>query len=176
MSETDALVKDQDLKQDPKKRVVVVAIDASAHAENAFKYYLSTIHKEGCEIVLAHSTEQPRTGRMAGVSGFGVDATKHNFDDMLEKKQEEVNNLAKKFIELLEGKHIAHRVRSMDYDGNPGEAVVHIAEEEKASMVVMGTRGLGTIRRTILGSVSDYVVHHSRCPVLVCHLEKHGKK
>jgi nucleotide-binding universal stress UspA family protein len=63
----------------------------------------------------------------------------------------------------------------MDYGGNPGDAVVHIAEDEKASMIVMGTRGLGTIRRTILGSVSDYVVHHSICPVLVCHLDKHKK-
>lgn len=32
----------------------------------------------------------------------------------------------------------------------------------------MGSRGLGTIRRTILGSVSDYVVHHANVPVVVC--------
>jgi nucleotide-binding universal stress UspA family protein len=34
-------------------------------------------------------------------------------------------------------------------------------------MVVMGTRGQGTVRRTIMGSVSDYVAHHSKVPVLV---------
>ena len=34
-------------------------------------------------------------------------------------------------------------------------------------MIVMGTRGLGTIRRTLMGSVSDYVVHHARIPVIV---------
>ena len=48
-----------------------------------------------------------------------------------------------------------------------GEFVVRVASEEKAKMVVMGTRGMGTIRRTILGSVSDYVVHHAHCPVLI---------
>lgn len=55
----------------------------------------------------------------------------------------------------------------------PGEVIVQAAEEIKAVMIVMGTRGMGTIRRTILGSVSDYVVHHAHCPVLVCRHAKH---
>ena len=50
----------------------------------------------------------------------------------------------------------------------PGQAVVRAATDEHAHMVVIGTRGMGTIRRTILGSVSDYVVHHAHCPVVVC--------
>jgi len=51
---------------------------------------------------------------------------------------------------------------------HPGESIVDLAIQEQVSMVVMGTRGLGTIRRTILGSVSDYVLHHVHCPVAVC--------
>jgi len=51
---------------------------------------------------------------------------------------------------------------------NPGESIVDLAREERASLVVLGTRGLGTIRRTILGSVSDYVLHHVHCPVAIC--------
>ncbi len=35
-------------------------------------------------------------------------------------------------------------------------------------MIVTGSRGMGKVRRTILGSVSDYLVHHSICPVVVC--------
>ena len=50
----------------------------------------------------------------------------------------------------------------------PGEAIVNYAEQMKSTMVVMGTRGLGAVKRTILGSVSDYVVHHAHCPVIVC--------
>ena len=52
--------------------------------------------------------------------------------------------------------------------GKPGEVVCRIAEEEQASIIVCGTRGQGTIRRTIMGSVSDYIVHHSHVPVLIC--------
>jgi len=43
-----------------------------------------------------------------------------------------------------------------------------MAENENATLIVMGTRGLGKVRRTIMGSVSDYVVHHAHCPVIVC--------
>ena len=50
----------------------------------------------------------------------------------------------------------------------PGQVITEAARQQKVYMVVMGTRGLGTIRRTILGSVSDYVLHHAHCPVLIC--------
>ena len=50
----------------------------------------------------------------------------------------------------------------------PGEAIVALAKEHRASLIVTGTRGLGSVRRTILGSVSDFVLHHAHCPVLVC--------
>ena len=56
----------------------------------------------------------------------------------------------------------------------PGETIVKFATEKNAAMIVMGTRGLGSIRRTIMGSVSDFVVHHAHCPVIVCRQkEKH---
>ncbi|XP_056021901.1 universal stress protein YxiE-like isoform X2 [Ostrea edulis] len=51
--------------------------------------------------------------------------------------------------------------------GEPGPTVIKIAEEYNAAYIVTGTRGHGKIRRTILGSVSDYVMHHSPVPVLI---------
>lgn len=52
----------------------------------------------------------------------------------------------------------------------PGDVICRVAEEERAELVVMGTRGLGRLHRTLVGSVSDYVVHHAPCPVLVYRL------
>ena len=49
-----------------------------------------------------------------------------------------------------------------------GHALVRVQEEEDAHFIVMGSRGKGTLRRTFMGSVSDYVVHHASVPVLVC--------
>ena len=54
------------------------------------------------------------------------------------------------------------------FSSKPGELIVHTSNEEKAMMIVVGCRGLGKVRRTILGSVSDYVLHHATCPVFIC--------
>lgn len=52
--------------------------------------------------------------------------------------------------------------------GDPGEQICAFAAKTHAAIIIMGTRGLGAIRRTIMGSVSDYVLHHSHVPVLIC--------
>jgi nucleotide-binding universal stress UspA family protein len=45
--------------------------------------------------------------------------------------------------------------------------ILALAEELGADLIVMGSRGLGGVRRALMGSVSDSVVRHAHCPVLV---------
>ena len=58
--------------------------------------------------------------------------------------------------------------------GRPAEEIVGLAEEIKAGLIVVGSRGLGGIRRALVGSVSDSVVRHAHCPVLVVRGEESG--
>jgi nucleotide-binding universal stress UspA family protein len=51
--------------------------------------------------------------------------------------------------------------------GAAAAEIVDLAEDIGAGLVVMGSRGLGRIRRALMGSVSDSVVRHAHCPVLV---------
>ena len=51
--------------------------------------------------------------------------------------------------------------------GRGEEALVEIAAEMSAEVIVIGASGKGFFRRLLSGSVSDYVVHHAHCPVLV---------
>ena len=51
--------------------------------------------------------------------------------------------------------------------GKADHEIVTLAEEIGAGLIVMGSRGRGGIRRALMGSVSDSVVRHSHCPVLV---------
>src|SRR5918994_539404 len=51
--------------------------------------------------------------------------------------------------------------------GAAAAEIVDLAEEIGAGLIVMGSRGQGGIRRALMGSVSDSVVRHAHCPVLV---------
>ena len=55
------------------------------------------------------------------------------------------------------------------WSGEPGPSIVAAAEAEGADLIVVGTRGLDEAGKYLLGSVSNYVVYHSECPVLVAH-------
>ena len=51
--------------------------------------------------------------------------------------------------------------------GQPGEEIVSTANAVGADLIAVGARGHGTFKRLLLGSVSEYVLHHAECPVLV---------
>jgi nucleotide-binding universal stress UspA family protein len=51
--------------------------------------------------------------------------------------------------------------------GHPGEKILACAEDEHADLIVMGSRGFGGFKSMLLGSVSDTVAQHAKCPVLV---------
>jgi len=57
--------------------------------------------------------------------------------------------------------------KGMTWNGDAGEAIVDAAEAESADLIVVGTHERGAVGRLFLGSVSDHVVRHARCPVMV---------
>lgn len=70
------------------------------------------------------------------------------------------------------GKTFADRVAAVDRSvvvGLPGDVLVHAAEAKDIDLLVVGARGLGALKRLVLGSVSERVLHHAPCSVLVVH-------
>ena len=51
--------------------------------------------------------------------------------------------------------------------GAPAVVILDFAETNDIDLIVMGSRGLGVVKGVLLGSVSQYVVEQSKCPVLV---------
>jgi nucleotide-binding universal stress UspA family protein len=51
--------------------------------------------------------------------------------------------------------------------GHPVDRIVSVAQDEKPDVIVLGSRGWGAVKSRLLGSVSDGVLHHAHCPVLI---------
>jgi len=51
--------------------------------------------------------------------------------------------------------------------GSPRETICFIANDENFDLVILGRRGMGEIRDALFGAVSNHVLHHVRCPVLL---------
>ncbi len=51
--------------------------------------------------------------------------------------------------------------------GRPDKEIVRLSEDLEAGTIVIGSRGLGTMSRALMGGVSDSVVKHAHCPVFV---------
>lgn len=79
---------------------------------------------------------------------------------------------AKALVE--EGRRLGIPVHFLIWEGEPGEAIVEAAVAEEADIIVVGSRGRTGVGRMILGSVSDHVVRHANCPVVVVRQREDG--
>ncbi|XP_063431097.1 universal stress protein Sll1388-like [Mytilus trossulus] len=145
------------------ERTVVVAMDGSEHAENAFNWYVKNGFRSSDRLVIVYCAEYNRINSQP-VTLMSVDPTL--VTNLVAQEEEHVKEIAEKFNALVKKHKINGKVVRVNGDAGPG--IVDVANREKAVYVVVGSRGLGKIRRTLLGSVSDYVLHHSLVPVIVC--------
>lgn len=68
-------------------------------------------------------------------------------------------------IALCKDDRITYRCRHEH--GHAAEQIIRVAAEEEADLIVMGSRGLSEWKALLLGSVSDHVLHHAHCSVLI---------
>jgi nucleotide-binding universal stress UspA family protein len=81
-----------------------------------------------------------------------------------EQEEERQAQLVEAATRLAERGIAASLVRR---SGDPATAILDVAEQEGADLIVMGTRGRSAVERWLIGSVSTKVLHHARCSVLV---------
>jgi nucleotide-binding universal stress UspA family protein len=144
------------------QRCVLVAMDESDHADDAFEFYIKYSHRLTDRIVLLYVPEYHTVIQSPMVMTDVSVVT-----DLLQAEESRIKSFLEQLANKLKKARVGGRVKSVG--GTPGEVVCKVAVEEKASLLVVGSRGSGgSIRKTLLGSVSDYVMHHARVPVLVC--------
>ena len=78
---------------------------------------------------------------------------------------------------ILDGAKDICRKAGVDYHGiyvagEPRTMICEVARQEKADLLIMGSRGLGMLQRLLLGSASEYAIKHAPCSVLVARKER----
>ncbi|XP_031552874.1 uncharacterized protein LOC116290039 [Actinia tenebrosa] len=146
------------------RRVVAVAVDGSDYSEHAFDWYLQKIRKDKDKVEFIHVTEPPSLPVFSLKSGIG--APTEQWGEIMKKKLEEVGKLEDGFSFKAQGAKVEYKFHHIPNE-SAGTGIVAKAKACNAELIIMGTRGQNKVRRTILGSVSDYVLHHAGIPVAV---------
>ena len=85
--------------------------------------------------------------------------------ELEDERRGELDRALQRAADLL-GDRIA-RVNRYTPTGDPAEEIVVTTRDFDTDLVVVGARGRGGLARALLGSVSEKVLHHARCPVLI---------
>jgi hypothetical protein len=145
-------------------RVVLCAVDMSQHSRDAFNWYLANIWKMDDLIVLCYCPEPPSMPSFSFKSGLTLPSEK--WHDILIDANEKTRKLEEDFELTCIEKKLRYKIRGECYK-NPGEGICKIAEDEAVNLIIMGSRGMSQLKRTFVGSVSEYVVRNSTIPCLV---------
>ncbi|XP_048739038.2 stress response protein NhaX-like isoform X2 [Ostrea edulis] len=156
------------MAESPENRLsknVVIAFDGSEHAKYAVKFYAERLHMPGDHVFLVYSVEVSDVIQQAP---FSMDPDL--FKELVQKEVKRIQDDLIEFAKYLRSMKLEGTVKST-HAQKPGEGILSIAKDVHASLIITGCRGQSKLRRTFLGSVSDYVMHHSPVPVLVCRKE-----
>jgi nucleotide-binding universal stress UspA family protein len=134
-------------------RLILLATDLSPASDSAAVQALDLAHDLGADL-LVMSAIDPR-------SALGGDGLSHRADRVRLARELAAQSL------VARGGELGVTVSFLIWDGSPGEAIVEVASNEQVDLVVVGSHGRGAVGRFLVGSVSEHVVRHAPCPVLV---------
>ena len=138
---------------------ILVAYDNGEKAKKAVEKAIEIAKNNKGEICLLSSVKMPTV-----ISSVAApDLVKELEND----NRKYFTEILKEYEDIIKKEGII--VNSVILDESPGKAIVHYAEKEGYDLIVMGSDNRGSVERMLtgLGSVSNYVLQHSKCPVLI---------
>lgn len=151
---------------------IVLSIDGTKHSEEAIKAVLKFNLCETDELKIITVVDLAVPMAIDLYAGYLHSSTeieniaKENANLILE-------NSKKQIIDFIVNKNLL--ITTEVLIGSPESRIVETAEDFGADLIVVGSHGYNTWERLLLGSVSDSVVHHAPCSVLVVRGDKNNK-
>jgi nucleotide-binding universal stress UspA family protein len=130
---------------------ILVAYDGSVQARHALEW-TPQLDREATVTVISVAPALEATAPIADAidPSSGVDVHRRQLDEA---------------VALLDSFGISADV--LLATGNPAEEIINAAADGRFDVIVLGIRGMGAVRRFLIGSVADRVVRHASVPVLV---------
>jgi nucleotide-binding universal stress UspA family protein len=136
---------------------ILVGIDFSQASMIAFGYALSLAEEADAHLTVLHVTEIPRElARWADEEREGKKYVEQWRAYALGRLRPIVPDAARVYC------HVKERVET----GEPYRAILRVAAEEHAELIVIGTHAQGIVERTFVGSTAQHIVRQAVCPVL----------
>jgi nucleotide-binding universal stress UspA family protein len=140
---------------------IVVPLDGSDFSFRAAEYALNIAKLTGGEILCVHAV-----GDLSYIEYMGPGVlTVTRYIDEAKKQTEEWFSQVKSKAAKQDVKVTA--VDTIFNLPSVAESIINYASEQKADLIVIGTRGRSGLKRLVLGSIASAVVAHASCPVLV---------
>lgn len=133
---------------------ILVAVDASPAAKKAVACAQKLAKLTDAQVILVHA--YPKIPDYLGEPSLSETISRS-----LERGEEILNALSETFES--EGIHVKHEI----LEGPPADAILRVAAVREVDLIIMGARGLGTVASLLLGSVSQKVLAHATCPVMI---------
>ena len=151
---------------------ILLAYDGSKEASAAAKVAAEITNATGSQLHLLHVVaNEPYPSPPFDYVSYEEPEVWEAWEDSLERDEEQARSFVEGQAQRMEAQGAKVAEAHLSF-GKPEEEIVKLAEGLNAGLVVVGNRGRGRIRRALMGSVSDSVVRHAHCPVMVVRTEK----
>ncbi|HEX6455755.1 MAG TPA: universal stress protein [Solirubrobacterales bacterium] len=139
---------------------IVVGTDGSETAAQAVRQAIELARLSGAALSIV-SAYQPAPGRRVQAEQAEAPADVHYELG----PREDVNLILD--AAASEAKAEGIEVQTHPVEADPADAILNVAEEVKADLIVVGNKGMTGARRYLLGSVPNNVSHHAPCSVII---------
>jgi nucleotide-binding universal stress UspA family protein len=147
---------------------ILVPLDGSEHSLKALEEAAQIAEKFSGKITLIHvySVQPIMISEPSVASSLNMPIlTGAEVSMMIEAAKKYGNRIVEDGQQRIKGAKV--QVEKMLVEGHAVQEIARVANEGSFDLIVIGARGISHMREMLLGSVTDGVIHHAHCPVLV---------